>query len=73
MSCNCACSICLSGYCCMDPNRQQPSGTWPTVTTSTTYGWACTSSGHDFMPFNGGTIFCRKCGTFRALVLDPQP
>jgi hypothetical protein len=47
-------------------------GTWTiqpqtTVTTSNSvvYGYACTSSGHDFAPYPTGGLFCRKCGEFR--------
>lgn len=71
VACNCACQTCLSGRCCMQPT---PDWTRPaalgTYTTSN-FGWACTSSGHDFMPFppqaGRDRIFCRKCGEVRDL------
>lgn len=68
MSCNCACSLCMSGGCCMQP--RPPLSPWsPGVTTSAAdvfFGWACTSSGHDFAAFpNQVSIYCRKCGEFR--------
>src|ERR1035437_6038421 len=60
MTCNCACSICLLGYCCMFPPTTPyewwpPTLFWPyvtqpyTVTTGTTLtpGWACAKCGGD--------------------------
>lgn len=64
ISCNCACQVCLSGGCCMDPNRRW---FYPVTVTDTTIAWTPCASGHDFAPFNAVTLYCRKCGTHRTL------
>ena len=60
-TCNCACSICLSGYCCMQRNWWPDTLVWPyvtqpyTVTTGTnlTLGQTCAKCGGDKI----GTIY----------------
>ena len=69
--CNCACSVCMAGYCCMEPNRQtpvQPSVTWPAWPPSVLPSWSWVSSNPAMWPTdkNGNPLVgyweC-KCGT----------
>lgn len=66
ITCNCACQRCLDGDCCLI-SAGNPSG-YTFTTTSVAMGvLVCGAIDHDFAPFNEGTIFCRKCGTFRLM------
>ena len=73
--CNCACSRCMSGGCCMDP--APPSwGVAPNTvswdTTTLPAPFLC-AAGHDFAVFDVTAIYCRRCGAFREAVLRPEP
>lgn len=59
-TCNCACSICMAGACCMDPNR-------PSVPTYTSNGTAplLPVHEHDYRKFDPARLFCRTCGEMK--------
>ena len=66
-SCNCACSICMAGQCCMDPNR------WATPTyVSTGTGIAVGLHEHSWQPVGlhkGDVIQSCSCGDVRRVAV----
>lgn len=64
VTCNCACSRCIAGDCCLVAPY---TGMWPsTVTTaSLTVMSECGAANHDFDRLAKSRLYCRKCGTTR--------
>lgn len=61
-TCNCACGLCMSGQCCMDPAR-------PAVTYRVTTGTAVDLPvhEHDYRKLTAKRLFCRTCGETKAV------
>ncbi len=66
-SCNCACSICMAGQCCMDPNRFRA----PTFVTTGT-GLVVAPHEHSWQAVGlrkGKVVQSCSCGEVRAVAV----
>lgn len=68
MSCNCACTRCLSGSCCQFPTPDWTApAAWVSTGTTPFIKTTCAATEHDYSVLDPATLFCRKCGTTKAV------
>lgn len=66
--CNCACTRCLEGDCCLLPNRTSFQWDRTSTTTATFVGdMECGALDHNYAVFDETRIFCQRCGKVRAV------